>query len=213
MLLLDSADVVAARRAAQLGFVRGATTNPTLMAASGRSAEAVVPELADILPGTIFYQVTAETLPAREAEARRFAVLRPGRIAIKVPTTTENLALVARLARDGITCAMTAIFSPAQVLLAVEAGAAFVIPYVNRTTRLYGDGPGLVHQMRLVIDALGGSTQILAASVKSPDEAISALLAGAHGLTLPLPVIEAMGEHAGSLAAIEEFRAATARAG
>ena len=213
MLLLDSADVVAARRAAGLGFVRGATTNPTLMAASGRSAEVVITELADILPGTIFYQVTAENLAAREAEARRMAVLRPGRIAIKVPTTTENLALVARLTRDGTTCAMTAIFSPAQTLLAVEAGAAFVIPYVNRTTRLCGDGPGLVHQMRLVIDALGAPTKILAASVKSPDEAVAALLAGAHGLTLPLPVIEALGEHPGSIAAIEEFRAAASRAG
>jgi transaldolase len=213
MLLLDSADVAAARRAADLGFVRGATTNPTLMAASGRRAEAVVPDLADILPGPIFYQVTGETLAAREAEARRFASLRPGRIAIKVPTTTDNLALVARLTRDEITCALTAIFSPAQVLLAVEAGAAFVIPYVNRTTRLLGDGPGVVHQMRLVIDALGAPTRILAASVKSPDEAVAALLAGAHGLTLPLPVIEALGEHPGSLAAIEEFRAAARSAG
>ncbi len=209
MLLLDSADVVDARRAAQLGFVRGVTTNPTLMAASRRLAEVVVPELADTLPGTVFYQLTAETPAAREAEARRFARLRPGRVGIKVPTTTENLALVASLVADGLTCAMTAIFSPAQVLLAVEAGAAFVIPYVNRTTRLLGDGPGLVRQMRQVIDASGSPVRILAASVKSPGEAVAAILAGAHDLTLPLAVIEAMGEHPASLAAIEGFRAAS----
>lgn len=208
MLLLDSADVQAARRAADLGFVRGATTNPTLMAASGRPAEAVIPEMADILPGTVFYQLTSETPQAREAEARRLAALRPGRVGIKVPTTTQNLALVARLTADGLTCAMTAIFSPGQALLALEAGAAFVIPYVNRTTRLYGDGPGLVRQMRAVIDACGSPMRILAASVKSPDEAVAALLAGAHDLTLPLAVIEALGEHPGSLAAIEEFGAA-----
>lgn len=208
MLLLDSADVAAARRAAALGFVRGVTTNPTLMAASGRPADTVIPELADLVTGTVFYQLTAETPEAREAEAHRFASLRPGRVGIKVPTTTENLALVARLVADGMTCAMTAIFSPGQALLALEAGASFVIPYVNRTTRLYGDGPGLVGQMRGVIDASGSPMRILAASVKSPEEAVAALLAGAHDLTLPLPVIEALGEHPGSIAAIEEFRAA-----
>lgn len=210
MLLLDSAQVDAARRAAALGFVRGATTNPTLMAETGRRAEDVIPELADLLEGTIFYQLVGETAEARAAEARRFAALRPGRVGIKVPCTTENLALAARLSGDGLTLAMTAIFSPAQALLAVEAGAAYLIPYVNRTTRLYGDGPGLVARMRAVIDALGAPTRILAASVKSPDEAVAALAAGAHGLTLPLPLIEAMGEHPGSTAAIEEFRAAAA---
>lgn len=210
MLLLDSAQVDAARRAAALGFVRGATTNPTLMAETGRRAEDVIPELADLLEGTIFYQLVGETAEARAAEARRFAALRPGRVGIKVPCTTENLALAARLSSDGLTLAMTAIFSPAQALLAVEAGAAYLIPYVNRTTRLYGDGPGLVARMRAVIDALGAPTRILAASVKSPDEAVAALAAGAHGLTLPLPLIEAMGEHPGSTAAIEEFRAAAA---
>jgi transaldolase len=208
VLLLDSADVVDARRAAQLGLVRGVTTNPTLLAASRRPPEAVIPALADTLPGTVFYQLTAETSAAREAEAHRFARLRPGRVGIKVPTTTENLALVASLVADGLTCAMTAIFSPAQALLAVEAGAAFVIPYVNRTTRLLGDGPGLVRQMRQVIDASGSPMRILAASVKSPDEAVAALLAGAHDLTLPLAVIEALGEHPASFAAIDEFRAA-----
>ena len=213
MLLLDSADVEAARRAAGLGFIRGVTTNPTLVAASGRPAEAVIPELADIVAGTVFYQLTAETPAAREAEARRFAQLRPGRVGIKVPTTTENLALVARLVADGMTCAMTAIFSPGQALLASEAGASFVIPYVNRTTRLYGDGPGLVREMRQVIDAGGSPMRILAASVKSPEEAVASLLAGAHDLTLPLAVIEALGEHPGSLAAIDEFRAAAGRAG
>ncbi len=208
MLLLDSADVQSARRAAQLGFVRGVTTNPALMSSSGRPAESVIPEMADTLPGTVFYQLTAETPAARLAEARRFASLRPGRVGIKVPTTTENLALVAGLTAEGLTCAMTAIFSPGQALLALEAGATFVIPYVNRTTRLYGDGPGLVRQMRAVIDASGSPMRILAASVKSPDEAVAALLAGAHDLTLPLAVIEALGEHPGSLAAIAEFAAA-----
>ncbi len=213
MLLLDSARAEDARRAAALGFVRGATTNPTLLARADRRAEDVIAELADLLPGMIFHQLVGETPAEREAEAHRFAALRPGRVGLKVPCTTDNLGLVARLSGDGLVCAMTTIFSPAQALLAAEAGAAYLFPYVNRTTRLYGDGPGLVRQMRAVIDALGAPTRILAASVKTPDEAVAAILAGAHGLTLPLSVIEALGEHPASLAAIEEFRAAAARAG
>lgn len=211
MLLLDSAHVEMARRAAALGFVRGATTNPTLMAETGRRAEDVIAEFADVLPGPIFYQLVGETAAEREAEAHRFAALRPGRVALKVPCTTDNLALVARLTAGGLACAMTAIFSPGQAMLAAEAGALYLIPYVNRTTRLYGDGVGLVHQMREVVDALGTPTRILAASVKSPEEAVAALVAGAHGLTLPLAVIEALGEYPGSHAAIEEFRAAAGR--
>jgi transaldolase len=209
MLLLDSARADDARRAAALGFVRGATTNPALMAVTGRRAEDVIPQLADILPGTVFHQLTGETPDEREAEAHRFAALRPGRIGIKVPCTTENLGLVARLAADGLTCAVTAIFSPAQAVLAVEAGSGYLIPYVNRTTRLLGDGPALVRELRQVIDALGAPTRIIAASVKSDQEAVAALVAGAHWLTLPLPVLETLGEHPASLAAIEEFRAAT----
>lgn len=210
MLLLDSADAADARRAAALGLVRGATTNPALVAQAGRRAEEVVAELADILPGTVFHQLTAQTADGREAEARRFAAIRPGRVALKVPCTADNLGLVARLVADGLTCAVTSIFSPAQTILAAEAGAAVVLPYVNRTTRLYGDGPGLVHQMRAVVDALGSPMRIVAASVKSPEEAVAALLAGAHDLTLPLALIEAMGEHPASLAAIGEFRTAGA---
>jgi transaldolase len=91
------------------------------------------------------------------------------------------------------------------VFLAHVAGARYVVPYVNRSTRLLGDGPGLVRSMRAVIDACGGTVEILAASVKTPGEAIDALLAGAHSLTLPLEVIEQLGQHALSEQAIAEF--------
>lgn len=207
MLFLDSAHVEHARRAAHLGLVRGVTTNPALMADTGRKPEDVLAELADIVPGPIFYQVGGDTVEEREHEARRLDVVRPRRIGLKVPCTTENLGLVARLAGDGLTCGMTTIFSPAQALLAAEAGAAFVFPYVNRTTRLFGDGVALVREMRQVIDAVGSQTKIVAASVKTPDEAVATIVAGAHGLTLPLAVLESLGEHPGSSLSIEEFRA------
>ncbi len=205
LLLLDSALAEDARAAADLGLVYGATTNPTLLARVGRPAEVVIPELVDILNGLVFYQLTAATVAEREAEARRMAALRPGRIGLKIPCTAENLALARRLADEGHEVGITAIFHPAQVLLAARAGARCVLPYVNRATRLLGDGPGLVRQMRAVIDAADLPLEIVAASVKDPDEAVATLVAGAHGLTLPLAVMRAMAEHPLSAAAIAEF--------
>jgi transaldolase len=205
-IFLDSALAADAERAAALGFVTGATTNPTLVAASGLPAEKVVTTLCRLLPGIVFHQVTGSTVAEREAEAHRFAALVPGRVGIKVPTTTENLALAHRLVAAGLVVGMTAIFSPAQVALARAAGAAYVLPYVDRSTRLLGDGIALVRDMRAVA---GDRPEILAASVKTPEQAVATLAAGAQHLALPMAVIEAMGEHELSNAAIEEFARAT----
>ena len=204
-LYLDSALIEDARRSAALGFVAGITTNPTLIARTGRAAPDLIAELCDIHPGTVFYQPVSATLEEREAEVRSLAAVRPTRIALKLPSTTENFTLAARLAQEGFVVAMTAIFSPAQVFLAHVAGARYVVPYVSRSTRLLGDGPGLVRSMRAVIDACGGTVEILAASVKTPGEAIDALLVGSHSLTLPLDVIERLGCHELSEQAIAEF--------
>ncbi len=172
ILLLDSALAEEARRAGQLGFVGGITTNPALMAKAGRPADEVIRELCDLVPGTVFYQLSAPTLAGREDEAQRMAGLAPGRVGLKIPCTLENLSLAAQLAKAGYTVGMTAIFSPAQVYLACQAGARCVLPYVNRSTRLLGDGLALVRQMRAVIDASGLPMEIIAASVKSPQEAV-----------------------------------------
>lgn len=211
-ILLDSARPADAERAAALGFVVGATTNPTLVAAAGLPAAEVISAICRLLSGTVFHQLTTSTDAEREVEAHRFAELVPGRVGIKIPTTTENLTLASRLAADGIVVGMTAIFSAAQVVLAGEVGARYVLPYVDRSTRLLGDGLALVAEMRAVIDARARDAvplEIVAASIKTPDQAVATIRAGAHHLTLPLAVIEAMGEHDLSRATIEEF----ARAG
>lgn len=208
-LFLDSALADDAHRAKALSFVRGLTTNPTLMAKASRPAEEVLRELCAILSGTVFYQLAAPTVTEREAEAHHMASLIPKRIGLKIPCTTENLALATRLVKSGYTVGITAIFSAAQVYLAAEAGARYVLPYVNRSTRLLGDGLALVRQMRAVIEATHAPMEILAASVKTPAEAVETVLAGAHHLTLPLSVIEAMGQHPLSDDTIIEFARAT----
>jgi transaldolase len=201
-LYLDSADVGEARLAAELGFVAGATTNPAIMAKAGRPAEEVITDLCAILPGTIFHQVISAPGPTLEAEIERFRAI-SARVAFKIPCSFEYLRVVYDLAQQGVIAAVTAVYSAAQAYIAAQAGARCVIPYVNRATRLCGDGPALVAEIAGVLD--GSQCEILAASIKSPVEAVDTLLAGAEHLTLPWDVLTAMAEHPLTDRAMEEF--------
>lgn len=203
-LFLDSASPADARQAMALGFVAGITTNPILMARVGGEPLEVIAELADICPGTVFYQLTATTVEGREEEARRVLAL-GSNVGLKIAMTTENLALAAKFAAEGVEVGMTASYSAAQTYLSCEAGVRYSIAYVNRSTRLQGDGLALVGEMRAVIDACDTETTLLVASLKSAREAVQALIAGAHHLTIPLPLLLEMGDHPLSQQAIEEF--------
>lgn len=203
-LFLDSASPADARQAMALGFVAGITTNPILMDRVGGEPLEVIAELADICPGTVFYQLTATTVEGREEEARRVLAL-GSNIGLKIAMTTENLALAAKFAAEGVEVGMTASYSAAQTYLSCEAGVRYSIAYVNRSTRLQGDGLALVGEMRAVIDACDTETTLLVASLKSAREAVQALIAGAHHLTIPLPLLLEMGDHPLSQQAIEEF--------
>jgi transaldolase len=206
-IFIDSADVQEVKRAVGLGFVTGCTTNPTLMAQVKAKPADVTAELCRLVPGPVFYQVTAETIDAREAEGRAVSRLAPDKVVLKIPATTGNMTLVTRLAPE-IPCAVTAVYSPAQAWLAANAGARYVIPYVNRAARLLGDGVKLVREIAAAVAASGRQVDVVAASIKTPDEAAAAAVAGARHLTLPLAVILALGNHPLSDAAITEFNRA-----
>jgi transaldolase len=207
-LYLDSASVEEARRAAALGFVMGMTTNPTRIARTGRPAAEVIPELCDALEeGLIFYQLTAPTVAEREEEAYRFVDMCPGCVGLKIPCTTENMGLLHRLSRQGIVCAVTAIFSAHQAYMACEAGADYVLPYVNRSSRLQGYGPGLVAKMANATQATGGYTEVLAASFRSLHEVEQAVIAGTDHVSLTWDLLSTMGDHTLSDQAIADFAA------
>ena len=167
-LFLDSAFVDDARRAAELGFIVGITTNPTLIAkvlktepqASGvriNTRDDLISAMCDVFPGTVMVQLTAETPAERKAEAYRLLKLRPGHVGLKIPSTSENFPLACHFAKEGYTVGMTTIFSAGQAFLACEAGVKIIFPYVNRSTRLLGDGLVLVSQMRAVSPKTGCS--------------------------------------------------------
>jgi transaldolase len=205
-LYLDSASPEDVRRAAALGFVVGVTTNPKLLAGVNRPVEEHLPELCDVLGrGIVFYQLTSPTVEEREKEAHHMANLRPGRIGLKIPCTTENLALMPRLAQEGLICAVTAVFSMHQTLLACEVGADYVIPYVNRATRQLGDGIALVAEMAAVVEVTGAATEILAASFRDIKEVVDVTRAGAHHVTISFDLLQALGDHPLSESAIEGF--------
>lgn len=203
-LFLDSARIEEVEKAVELGFLSGVTTNPTIMAKANGQPKEIIRQISAISPGPVFYQVTARTAADREREGREFYLVNPEKVVLKIPATTENMTLMARLSME-IPCAATAVYSGHQTLLAGDAGARYVIPYVNRATRLLGDGCRLVAEMASVVKASGRVVEILAASIKSSEDATQAVIAGANHPTLPLDILLSLGNHPLSDAAIEEF--------
>ena len=191
-LYLDSALVSEAKIARSMGWVTGITTNPTLLANSEHSPETTLRQLASLIPGEIFYQLTAPDLDGMLAEAKLAYQILGKQTVIKIPASPAGFQTLAQLSNE-IPCAITAIFHPAQALVARAGGARYAIAYVNRSTRLLGDGVELIREMVKVCNS--GKTKILAASIKSPDEAVATFSAGAHVLTLPLNVLQALPYH------------------
>ena len=188
MIYLDSAILEEAQAAVAMGWVRGITTNPTLLSKSDRSPEECLQQLAAICPGELYYQLCANDFEAMAREARRVAEIVGDKLVLKIPATELGFRATAHLSQK-IACSVTAIYSPAQAAIASEAGAKYAIAYVNRATRLLGDGLALVAQMSEILH--NSQTEILAASIKSPEEAAT-LTAGAHHLTVPLKILRAM---------------------
>ncbi len=192
MIYLDSALIETAQRLANLGWVKGITTNPTLLAQSPLSPSETLKALAKLSPGELYYQLTSTRYEDMVAEGHFARGLIGPQTVLKIPATPTGFRVLTTLSGE-ITCSVTAIYHPSQAAIASEAGAKYAIAYVNRATRLLGDGLGLVNQMAQVL--AHSPTEILAASIKTADEAAQSLIAGADHLTLPWDILEAMTQH------------------
>ena len=202
MIYLDSAIISDAKIAIKYGWIKGITTNPTLLAKSDLSPEETLKQLTNISPGELYYQLTATEFESMIEEGKKAYQLIGEKTVLKIPATTIGFQVTATLSPQ-IPCAVTAIYSSAQAAVAKEAGAKYAIAYVNRATRLLGDGLALVKEMAKVLE--GSKTEILAASLKSPQEAADALQAGANHLTVPLDILNAMTTHELSEKTVLEF--------
>jgi len=205
-ILLDSAALDDAAEAAALGFVRGITTNPALMARETSEPLAHLERLLSAFPeGPVCYQPTKPAAGEMEREAREALALDPARVVAKLPATLEAIALASRLHDEGFRCALTAVYSAAQALLAHEAGCAWVIPYADRAAR--HSAGHVVEELWAVLERLGSETRIMAASLKTAQQVTDAVLDGADDVTAPLEVIRALPAHPLTESAVREFAA------
>jgi len=202
MIYLDSAILEDARTAVAMGWVKGITTNPTLLKKSDRTPEDCLKQLSAICPGELYYQLCATDFDSMIREGHRAAEIIGEKLVLKIPATELGFRVTAHLSAE-IDCSVTAIYSPAQAAIASEAGAKYAIAYVNRATRLLGDGLELVRGMSQILK--DSQTEILAASIKSPTEAAATLQAGADRLTVPMNILRAMTTHELSDKTVAEF--------
>ena len=206
-VFLDSAVLEEARQAGGYGFIVGCTTNPALLARAGfaTSVEAMK-ALCPLFEGTVFCQLMAHNPDEMREEAEQLMRV-AGNVGLKIACGLDGLRLTAELSPRA-TVAVTGVFTPAQAYLSAQAGAQYVIPYINRITRFTGDGPGVVDAMANVLAPT--TTEILAAGIKSPAEAVESLESGAHHVSLPFEVIHAMAQNVLTEKAVADFDAAWA---
>ncbi|MBM3125693.1 MAG: transaldolase [Chloroflexi bacterium] len=202
-IFLDSAKLDEARAAQELGWVRAVTTNPVLLANSGLTPEETLSELAALGFEYLFYQLTAFTIPDMEKEAHLAREIVGKSLVLKVSPDETGFRFATQNSTRFLICP-TAIYSPAQALVARESGARFVALYFNRATRLLGDGIALVRNVAAVLE--GSQAEIVAASLKSGEEAVQAFTAGAQHVTVPFDVLQSLVVHQLSIETIDQFR-------
>lgn len=203
-LFLDTANVDEIRAANDLGVICGVTTNPSLIAKSGRVFEEVVKEITTIVDGPISAEVVSLEAGKMVKEAKPLAAIHPN-IVIKIPMCAEGLKAVKKLTALGIHTNVTLIFSAAQALLAARAGATYVSPFLGRVDDISWKGMELVADIAEIFKLHGIQTEIIAASVRSPLHVMEAAKAGSNIATVPYKVILQMIEHPLTKNGIERF--------
>lgn len=203
-LFIDTANVDEIRSAAELGVICGVTTNPSLIAKEGKVFEDVIKEITTIVDGPISAEVVAADAAGMVAEARELAKIHKN-IVIKIPITLEGLKAVRILSAESIHTNVTLIFSPAQALLAAKAGATYVSPFIGRLDDISDNGMHVIEDIAEIFDIHGIKTEIIAASVRGPQDVTDAAKCGAHIATVPYKVILQMIRHPLTDNGIERF--------
>jgi transaldolase len=201
---IDTADVREIREAHALGLVDGVTTNPSLIARSGRKFKDVIKEIASIVDGPISAEVISLDAPGMIKEAKDLVKIHKN-IVIKLPMTPEGLKACKALAEKGIRINVTLIFTPMQALLAAKAGAAYVSPFVGRLDDISQDGMGIIEEIRTIFDNYGYMAEIIVASVRNPVHVLNSALIGADIATIPYSVMIQLAKHPLTDSGIEKF--------
>ena len=203
-LFIDTANVDEIRDANDLGIIDGVTTNPSLIAKEGKDFTEVIKEITGIVKGPVSAEVVAEDAAEMVAEAEKLSGL-SSNIVIKIPITAEGLKAVKILSSKGIKTNVTLVFSASQALLAARAGATYVSPFVGRLNDISSDGDGLISTISEIFSMHGIDTEIIAASIRSPEDVVNSARCGADIATVPYKIIMQMIKHPLTDSGIERF--------
>jgi transaldolase len=203
-LFIDSADVGELRAAAASGLIDGVTTNPSLIAKSGRNMKEAIAEICSIIPGPVSAEAVATDVDGMLAEGRYLSRI-ASNVVVKLPLTENGLRACRSLADEGVKVNVTLCFSAVQAMLAAKAGAYFISPFIGRLDDKKIDGMELIREIRKIYDNYGFATQILSASIRHAEHVKQAALAGSDCATLPPKVFAALYKHELTDAGVEAF--------
>jgi transaldolase len=191
---LDTADINEIREAMEWGLLDGITTNPSLVAKTGKTFGAVLREIVEIVPGPVSAEVTALDMQGMLDQAHEYADI-ASNIVVKIPLIPEGLKAVKRLTEEGIKTNVTLCFSSVQALLAAKAGATYISPFVGRLDDIGHEGIEGIREIRAIYDNYQFATQILVASARGPIHVRDAAIIGADVVTIPFKVYQMLVKH------------------
>ncbi len=203
-IFIDSADINEIKEANDMGILDGVTTNPSLVAKTGRKYMDVLQDIAKIVNGPISAETVSLDAAGMMEEAKVFAKIHSN-ITIKIVMSTEGLKAVKTCCEQGIKTNVTLVFSPSQALLVAKAGATFVSPFVGRLDDISENGMDLIRNIKTIFTNYKFKTEILVASIRHPMHFVEAALIGADVATVPLSVIKQLSKHTLTDLGIQKF--------
>jgi len=203
---VDTADINEIKAALALGLCDGVTTNPSLVAKTGKPFAQVIREITAVVEGPISLEVTATDTEGMLREARELAAHGP-QVVVKIPMTRDGLRAVKQLSDEGIHTNVTLVFSASQALLAAKVGATYVSPFIGRLDDISTEGMDLIRQIIEMYDNYDFDTQVLVASVRHPVHVVQAALLGADVATIPAKVVDQLFDHPLTELGLQKFLA------
>ena len=201
---VDTAEIKDIKDLYATGLLDGVTTNPSLIAKSGRDFKEVIKEICEIVPGPVSAEVASTEYDGMVAEGNHLAKIADN-VVIKLPLTMDGLRACKYFTDKGIKTNVTLCFSANQALLAAKVGATYISPFIGRLDDINADGVELIENIRIIYDNYAFSTEILAASIRTPNHITQVALAGADVATIPPAVIYKLADHPLTKSGLEAF--------
>ena len=211
-LFLDSINIEEIIKYNTFGLVDGITTNPSLMASSGKDFNKIASEICASISGDVSIEVASNDFESMIVEGKKIAAIAKN-VVVKLPLTWDGIRACKYFSANKIKVNMTLCFSASQALLAAKAGATYVSPFIGRFEDNGGDGILLIANIRSIYNNYGFTTKILAASIRNPEDIIEAAIYGADAATVPVKVMAALLDHDLTKAGLEKFNQDWAKSG